>query len=441
MEFGSKGWLDQYLQFRQQQPFSCDLPTSGLKIREENSECTALDQAIYCFLQPTGLIYGFPLGLPFDRTDYPNFQYFNYTDQAQLVFLESLFACLIADRYYHNETELHEEALFQYAVDHSFNYFLDHYDHKLNHKKVAGSNEAFKYNKVHERFETILNKRIRFNFQFSDFPSYFHNSLLFLDLYYCILHQRYHLTGNPLDQANYEHYFENFKEVKKAILKIIILAAQANGEIEEHEEKIFEQFVHSAKLSAKEKKAIQKELKQTQGWDDLEIPDVPWLVKRYFLELALLTVMADHKVDEAEQDFLYELTSKLDLTTDELDQSFTALETFLLQYKQQLNFLEKKPQMSRMQSKLQEHASKIIQKNKDRLKNEIRESHELYTLLAKWRTENLTPAEKEKVREQLVDILKTLPVFVIIGLPGTFMTLPFLLSILPKSVFPSSFQK
>jgi len=116
-----------------------------------------------------------------------------------------------------------------------------------------------------------------------------------LDLYYCILHQRYHLTGNSLDQANYAHYFENFKEVKKAILKVIILAARANGEIEEHEEKVFEQLVHSANLSAKEKKAIQKELKQTKGRDDLEIPDVPWLVKRYFLELALLTVITDHK--------------------------------------------------------------------------------------------------------------------------------------------------
>ncbi|PSR06094.1 MAG: hypothetical protein BRD49_02275, partial [Bacteroidetes bacterium SW_10_40_5] len=163
--------------------------------------------------------------------------------------------------------------------------------------------------------------------------------------------------------------------------------------------------------------------------------------KRYFLELAFLTVITDHKVDEAGQDFLYQLISKLDLTTEELDQSFTALETVLLQYKQQLNFLEKKPWISRMQGKLQDHASKIVQKNKDRLKNESRESRKLYTLLARWRTENLTPAEKEKGREQLVDLLKTLPVFVIIGLPGTFITLPFLLSILSKSVFPSSFQQ
>ena len=123
-----------------------------------------MDQAIYCFLQPTGLIYGFPLGLPFDRTDYPNFQYFHYKDQAQLVFLESLFACLIADRYYHNETEVLEEALFQYAVDHSFDYFLNHYHHELDHKKGTSSNEAFKYNKVHGRFETIFYKRVLFNF-------------------------------------------------------------------------------------------------------------------------------------------------------------------------------------------------------------------------------------------------------------------------------------
>jgi hypothetical protein len=40
-----------------------------------------------------------------------------------------------------------------------------------------------------------------------------------------------------------------------------------------------------------------------------------------------------------------------------------------------------------------------------------------------------------------MDILKTIPAFVIIALPFTFITLPTLLALLPKSAFPSSFQE
>jgi hypothetical protein len=41
----------------------------------------------------------------------------------------------------------------------------------------------------------------------------------------------------------------------------------------------------------------------------------------------------------------------------------------------------------------------------------------------------------------LIDILKTIPTFVIIALPGTFITLPLLIKLLPKSAFPSAFSE
>jgi len=70
----------------------------------------------------------------------------------------------------------------------------------------------------------------------------------------------------------------------------------------------------------------------------------------------------------------------------------------------------------------------------------MRESVELMELLTKSTREKLTDIEREKVKQQLIDILKTLPTFVIIAMPGTFMTLPVLLKLLPKSAFPSAFN-
>ncbi|MEM8901937.1 MAG: hypothetical protein AAGC85_27770 [Bacteroidota bacterium] len=61
-------------------------------------------------------------------------------------------------------------------------------------------------------------------------------------------------------------------------------------------------------------------------------------------------------------------------------------------------------------------------------------------LLAKSAKTELTPFEKEKVRAQLIDILKTIPAFALFMMPGGFLTLPILFRILPKQLlFPSSF--
>jgi hypothetical protein len=60
---------------------------------------------------------------------------------------------------------------------------------------------------------------------------------------------------------------------------------------------------------------------------------------------------------------------------------------------------------------------------------------EAFKLIKKARTTELTDAEKERVRHVLINMLKTLPSFVIIALPQKFLTLPMLLKILPKNIF------
>ena len=92
-------------------------------------------------------------------------------------------------------------------------------------------------------------------------------------------------------------------------------------------------------------------------------------------------------------------------------------------------------------SKERLEAIKFINKNKDYVVQEVKESKELFYLLGKSRTNKLTEYEKGIVNEQLIDILKTIPAFVIIALPFTFITLPTLISLLPKNAFPSAFHE
>jgi hypothetical protein len=67
-----------------------------------------------------------------------------------------------------------------------------------------------------------------------------------------------------------------------------------------------------------------------------------------------------------------------------------------------------------------------IHKNKLRLGKEIRESKELFSLLTKSTHKKLTSEEKKKVKEQLLDICKSVPALAVFMLPGGALLLPHL---------------
>jgi hypothetical protein len=72
---------------------------------------------------------------------------------------------------------------------------------------------------------------------------------------------------------------------------------------------------------------------------------------------------------------------------------------------------------------------------------EIRETGELAQLLARASAgATLTPPEKAKVREQLIDVAKTIPALAIFAAPGGMLLLPLLVKLLPFNLLPSSFS-
>ncbi len=83
---------------------------------------------------------------------------------------------------------------------------------------------------------------------------------------------------------------------------------------------------------------------------------------------------------------------------------------------------------------------KIVRKNVGNIMNEIKETKELSELLVKATTKPLTAREKEKVREQLMDVARSIPALAIFALPGGGLLLPVLIKVLPFNILPSSFQ-
>jgi len=81
----------------------------------------------------------------------------------------------------------------------------------------------------------------------------------------------------------------------------------------------------------------------------------------------------------------------------------------------------------------------LILRNKNRLVNELSQSKELVLLLSKSTYTDLNTEEKNKVKEQLLDVCKTIPSLTIFLLPGGSLLLPLLVKFIPQ-LLPSAFN-
>lgn len=82
----------------------------------------------------------------------------------------------------------------------------------------------------------------------------------------------------------------------------------------------------------------------------------------------------------------------------------------------------------------------LLVKNKGRVIKELHESRELIFLLRTSTSRKLTLEEKAKVKEQLLDICKSIPAFTVFMLPGGALLLPLLIKLIPK-MLPSAFRE
>lgn len=82
----------------------------------------------------------------------------------------------------------------------------------------------------------------------------------------------------------------------------------------------------------------------------------------------------------------------------------------------------------------------LLGKNKNSLLKEIQESKELVLLLKNSTSRKLTDEERAKVKEQLLDICKSIPAFTVFMLPGGALLLPLLIKLIPN-LLPSAFRE
>lgn len=416
MKPGDKGWLKEYLEFRK------ELLKDMVSDRRKTSHP---EHSLYRVVQPTGLMYGQSI----DVIEHPDSKHWDEKDRMKILLAESLISSslLFYDKTIKTPDELSNVIL--KTVESIGNFYNNIFPELATPTKTLFGRKKSPL----ELAEKILDKRIERTAEFSNnfWVHFFHNSLLFLDIF--IFGQWIHTNADRIvsDFFKYER-----EELRSSVVKVIAAAAHANSSIEYEERKLMEHFLQGAGMSPEKKKEAIQIFEKGIPIEEINLPtNNSWILKKYFLEMAILTIWSDKRVEEIEVGFLKELSEYLGFSEDDLENSMMAVEGFVLEHWDQLNTLQNKKDFNQVSEQFIKRVSRIADNNKSRLVKEVQGSEELMKLIRKAKSNELTEQEREEMQKELIVALKTIPTFVIISLPQRFLTLPILMKILPKNFF------
>lgn len=416
MNPGEKGWLKEYLEFRKE---------LLQEIHEETKKSNHPEQSLYRVIQPTGLMYGQPVG----DVHHPNAEQWDEKDRMKILLAESLISSslLFHDKQIKNPDEL-SKVIFR-TLENIGNFYNNIFPELATPTKTLFGKKKTPL----EVAEKILDKRIEHSSDFEKnfWTQFFHNSLLFLDIY--IFGQWIHTNADRIVSDFFK--FER-EELRFAVVKVIACAAHANASVEYEERSLMNFFLQSSDLSPEKKKEARVLFDTGISLDDLNLPtNNSWILKKYFLEIAILTIWADKRAEQAELDFLKRMSIHLGFNDEDLENSLLAIEGFVLEHWEQLNSLQNKQDYNQVSESFVKRMKRLTQTYKSRIVREVKESHELMALVTKTKSQELSVNEKVRMQELLIGVLKTMPTFVIISLPQHFLTLPMLMKILPQDFF------
>jgi hypothetical protein len=281
--------------------------------------------------------------------------------------------------------------------------------------------------------EKILEKRINHTTAYHGnfWTTFFHNSLLFLDVF--IFGQWIHTNADKIvaDFFRYER-----EELRFSMVKVIAAAAHANKVIAPEERRLFDFFLQTTELPQERKREALRIFAEGIAIQDINLPtENSWILKKFFLEIAILTIWADKLVEDAEIEFLKVFCKYFDFTEDELTSSMVSIEGFVLENWNYLGHFQEKQNFQDVSEHYIDRVSRLAEKNRAKIGRDLRNHDEIFSLIQKGKTQQLSQDENERIRVGLLKILRGIPTFAVTSLPQKFLTLPILLKILPKSVF------
>ena len=318
---------------------------------------------------------------------------------------------------------------FKKNTDENINTAIDHII--LFYKKLDKSKLGFLYKfltseKATDNLEQILAERIQETNSFFNkkYNSIFTYTLLFIDI----------LAFNKFLSFNND-YKIFIEDLEKNLINLSFLA------------------LNCKKIKDKSDKQMIKQIESSSVYLDLlyhknnflslanlDLLNYNNLEKKYLFDISFLAVWNEKELDQMEHSFLIKLADKLQLSRLRIKENIDYIHTFSEKYSKKIKLFEYQNPLKHIYKESTSTVKLLIERNKKRLLLELNESGELVKLLSQSTFRELTKDEKIKVKEQLLDICKTIPSLTIFLIPGGSLLLPILIKYIP-SLLPSAFNE
>ncbi len=292
---------------------------------------------------------------------------------------------------------------------------------------------VFYSDKPKNALERLFSKRIKIKSSLKEsnfWLNYLSNSFVYLDV---IMFSAY-LRGKS---KGFENHSESYA---LQILQAIVFAAKVDDKIDVIDYKLISYFISSAGISEQNETIINELIKNNEiKLSDCYFQRDNTLLSYYVFDVATFMLETTNQRYIIEHAFHLELGTMLGLNQAERESSISQCKAFIMQYTPSIELLTTSSESKMVYSNLSKRYLKILGRNKDKFLEEVKESKELLALVKKSMHTELTIKEKEIVKTQFKDILKTMPSLAIFLIPCGSLLLPLILKLVPD-LLPSAFK-
>lgn len=286
-----------------------------------------------------------------------------------------------------------------------------------------------------QRIENLLSDRIKVHSSYSDKNFWFNhltNGFLYLDV---ILYHRSFTTGKKKEEESYNAWVES-------VLLVISTFEKRHSDTRQYfDQSMFRNLLLSSALSEDRIKSLkQGEPSEKQFETALAVIGSEPMLALFTFHF-LIFIYHSYPSDQfTTGSFIYHLAQPLGITQEKTAEIFWECRKSMSDHSSEFYHLVSESESKILTTHLSRKYYRILGRNKDRLVQELKESKELVYLVRQSTLRELTPEEKEKVKTQSMDLMKSVPSIGIYLIPGGALWLPLVLKLIPD-LLPSAFKE
>ncbi len=260
--------------------------------------------------------------------------------------------------------------------------------------------------------------------------SFFNNTQLFVDVY---LFRLYCIAAG--DDILLEYLRSLREEISLTTLKVIAAAAHANNSVVKEERELFEFFIANNFLQEEKKRIAREYLEHGIGIQKITIEDSDsWVLKKFLLELSILTIWSDKELDDLEIGFIGDFARMLGLSDMDRELSMLAVEGFFLDFWSTLHEIANRLDGEVIAESFLRRLNDMLSAYESEIVHRIRESRSLVEHLRQASVSEPDENTRAMISSELLEVIGTLPVLRVIKLPAEFLGYKRIIKVLPKKM-------